>query len=112
MTRTSLAQRILTLLERRGQMHMRHLEAALDLEYVTIGDELRRLIAAHQVAVLGKAGEAGYTDAQSTAPVYGLAGSTLKRVERKPRKSRSNGSGHIAGPITIGSGHRWGSTRL
>lgn len=36
-----------------------------------------------------------------------------KPIERRVKQAPvSKGSGQIAGPITIGSGHRWGATRL
>lgn len=106
-----LGPKILELLKTRGQMHMRHLEAALDQSYVDIGNDLRTLMAAKRVVVLGTVREAGWTDAQSNAPVYGLAGTQLVKVRRK-KKTRTAGSGQIAGKIEIGRGTRWGASIL
>ncbi len=102
------AMRILKALAR-GQMHKQMLCDELGVTYLQINPTMTMLTKQGKVITLGLAGDAGYTDAWSRAPVYGLPGMTLENVSKAKDKSRGNGSGVIAGKITVGGGSRWGS---
>lgn len=97
----SLAARIVALL-RTKQMHKQALCRALDLHYTNVDATVSAMVRAGTVAILGNAAEAGYTDVKSTAPIYGLPGQKLERVEKREREHV--GSGVIAGPVLIGRG--------
>jgi hypothetical protein len=88
----------------RSQHHTRALGTALDMEYTQYDKELRKLVQAGEVIVLGTARQAGYTGVRHDAPIYGLPGAKLKYVGVKA-KDRENGN--IAGPIVI-RGYRFG----
>lgn len=106
----SLEPRVLAAL-RAGQMHIRMLYGALNRDYATVGATITELVRRKEVVILGSAKAAGYTDIRNDAPVYGLVGAKLVRVAAPP-KTKTRGSGVVAGPITIGRGFRWGGGRL
>jgi hypothetical protein len=79
---TKTAARILAALKA-GQKHKRGICQALDTEYQNINDTMVVLQRQGKVIILGTAKQAGYTDCQSHAPIYGLPGMTLQNVAEK-----------------------------
>lgn len=129
---TKLSKIIVDLLKRDGPMHTPAICIALDRDYARTVPIMTALQRKGAIEIVGKAGALGYTDVASRAPVYAATGVdvVIEDVQREPkqgvselpppdatpptrrRNGRTNsGSGVIAGPITIGSGYRWGSRR-
>lgn len=108
---------------KRGPMHIRQLSEATDIEYVTLGGLVGRMVSEDAVVVIGTAQQAGMTGVRCDARMFALPGTPmlppLAKVDEdidddpppKPRRQSAPGSGQKAGPILFGRRMmtRWGS---
>lgn len=100
----TLENRILAALGK-GQMQKRMICAALEVDYHQIDGIITRMVRAQKILFLGYAHEAGYTNCNRNAWVYGPPGTKLVTLKAKPTLNHEYPEDiRIAQPRTIGAG--------
>lgn len=89
------AREITAAIRSSGQLHKRGLCRALNCEYQAIDATVSEMVRRGELEILGTAEEAGYTDIRRDAPVYGLPGMTLTKIDHAGPVPRV-GSGQVA----------------